>query len=185
MKKLIIIILGVILSLSACQKSVETTEYYPPPTAGGLYRSYTAVVQNKFNTQFTISDSTYHCNLVEACLYSHEPTSEQDCFYLSLIDTTPQAQCTITLKIYTPWMKPEAFFTKGSYIIDTLSISHHKLNRDFQDDLVGVNAVFTWDTAWYENLQFKGIGRLQFTKKETGPFVSGDFYPAQKVEFEF
>lgn len=183
MRKSICFLISIMITIMSCTKSDDSKD--KDIIIGGIYSHYTEMVQSNFSTQFTISDSIYNYNKIEAALYSHQPTSKQNVFYILFSDTINPKAKPVQLEIFTSLMKPEDFFRKGNFNIDTIRIAHFKSNSGFSDDLTGVAAVFSWDTAYFENLRFKGKGSLGFIKKAEGPFLSGDFYPVQKISLEF
>ena len=54
---------------------------------GGLYESFTEVVQSKTNSIINISDSIHQFNRIEASYYSYKPTSNQNVLVMIFIDT--------------------------------------------------------------------------------------------------
>lgn len=183
MKKLNLIFAAITIVLCSCQKSNDSKD--DGIHAGGLYSPLTESVISPYNTQFIVGDSIYNCNKIEATLYSHQPSSNQNNFYISLTDTNQAVFNWINLEVYTPVMPPETFFKKGTFTIDTLNITHCLTNSSFSEFVYGVDATFTWDTVYYENLRFKGQGSLEFSKIIESISYPGVFYPAQKVQFQF
>ncbi len=185
MKKIVFSMAVLAFVFAACEKSNIPVIKSNDIIIGGLYRSYTEVVQEKYNTQFTIGENTFNSNILEAQLYTHQPSSDQNVFHISLIDSNQMQMNSIRFEIYTALMKPEAFFRKGICSIDRVVIIHNHQNDSFSDDMDGKLFIFTWDTASCAGMHFKGRGSLELIKKAEGPFLSGDYFPAQKFTFEF
>jgi hypothetical protein len=97
--------------------------------------------------------------------------------YLS--DTTSNKR--MSLEIYTPFIKPEQFFSKSTYQTDSLGISWSGVSKDFYN----ANAVFKWDTASFNTIRFSGNASLEIREKMFGTINPQSYYPPQKLEFEF
>ena len=48
-----------------------------------------------------------------------------------------------------------------------------------------MNAIFSWDTAYFGNMSFKGKGYFEITSALYSNLVPNRFYPEQRINFEF
>jgi hypothetical protein len=183
MQKSLILISIISLQFICCDKKKDSSD--EGIIIGGVYNNYTKNVQNNFASQFTINDSTYYFQKLDASLYSHQPTSKQNVFIISLIDTIHPIYGILELRIFTDLMTPEDFFKAGTFDIDSIQINHFLYKINFTDDPWGIEAIFTWETSSYENMSFKGKGSFEIINYADGPYLSGAYYPAQKINFEF
>lgn len=148
---------------------------------GGLYYDYTQVEQNDFETEVIISDSIYHFSRVEAQLSSHQPTTNQNVFYLGYKDVSSGEKSVIEFLIFVPFSEPSAFFTNGTIVIDSMVVSYSGISDNFYD----TGALFTWETTDFQNISFTGNGKLEILNKLESKLNPGIYFPPQVISFSF
>ena len=148
---------------------------------GGLYESFTEVVQSKTNSIINISDSIHQFNRIEASYYSHKPTSNQNVLVMIFIDTLSYKEKKVEIDIFTQVIKPEDFFQKSSIAIDSIMVASTSVRENF----FNANAILTWDTAYFENFSFKGSGYFELIDPIKSIYEPSIFYPKQRINFEF
>ena len=179
MKKTFFSLIAISLLFTSCEKEKPNINQDDQVIVGGLYQDYTQVIVNSCDIGIDISNENYSFNKSEAIYSSHKPTSIQNVFLISLSDTVNNKR--IDFQIFTPFMKPEYFFTKSIFEIDTIKIGWSGVTEDF----FNADATWQWDTASLEDNKFVGKGTLNITKKIVGQINSDTYYTVQKLDFEF
>lgn len=181
MKKTGLLLAVMILILCGCEKDRNKPIDHSPIIVGGVYYNYTKVVQNDFETQVNISDSIYHSIRVEAQLFSHQPTTNQNVFYLSYMDASSGEKSIIDFMIFVPLTEPSAFFTNGTIVIDSMVVTYSGISDNFYD----AGALFTWETSDFQNISFTGNGKLEILNKLESKLQPGVYLPPQEISFSF
>jgi len=170
-----------ILILCGCKKDRDKPIDNSSIIVGGLYHDFTEVVQNDFETEANISDSIYHFTRVAAQLYSHQPTTNQNVFYLSYRDANSGEKSVIEFMIFVPFTEPSAFFTNGSITVDSIVVSY----SGFSDNYYNIGALFTWETSAFQKMSFSGNGNLEILNKLESKLNPGFYLPPQVISFSF
>ncbi|MGA2822236.1 MAG: hypothetical protein ABSE72_01795 [Bacteroidales bacterium] len=155
---------------------------------GGVYLPYTDLVRSPTNSTINISDSICQFNRIEAIYYSYKPTTNQNVFIMTFIDTLSSKGKAVELDIFTKHMNPGDFFQKSSLTIDSIMIGNTNImigNASVRDNFFNANAILTWDTAYFENFSFKGKGHFEIIDTLHSTIEPPKFYPNQKINFEF
>jgi len=155
---------------------------------GGLYIPYTDIVRSSTNSTINISDSIYQFNRIEAIYYSHKPTSNQNVFIMTFIDTLSKKGQAVELDLFTKPMTPADFFQKSSLTIDSVMIDNTNImigNTNLGENFFHANAILKWDTAHFENFSFKGKGFVEIIDTLHSTMAPPNFYPNQRINFEF
>ncbi len=183
MQKLLVIPVLFAFILTGCEKASQndnTTIHW-----GGVYSSYTNYISLPYSSNLIISDSLYQFNQIEGIYYSHQPTSNQNVFLLSINDTASATPTSVKMELLTPFISPEAFFKKGKLEIDSLIIGKTQNASSIFENYYTIDASLTWETVTFENRQFKGKGYIEFKQKLQGVLDASTWYPAQIFYFEF
>jgi hypothetical protein len=180
MKTQFLVLFATSLLVVACNKE---TSISPDNDiiVGGLYFPYTGSVRSSTSATIRISDRSHPFNSIEAIYYSHRPTSNQNVFMMTFTDTLSSNGKTVILDIFTKHMDPVDFFKKGSFPVDSIMLSSAYVRENFFQ----AKALLTWDTAWFDNLSFKGKGYFEIIDTLYCRYEAGKFYPKQRIEFEF
>ena len=182
--KLFWVTVCIILLFVACEKKNEPKKE-PNGCGGCIIPCYISSMDSTTNHYVQVGDSTYNFHSVGGKYCG-------DCFVLHLSSSVPPYNV-ITFLIFTEKIEPEIFFQKGILEINSVSInSSIEMAWTFEN----ICSVFTWDTVFYENKEFKGKGSFEIKKALYAPstyfpsdnvyYPSKDiYYPPQKIEFEF
>ena len=183
MKKLLVIPALFAFILTGCEKESqnENTNIH----WGGAYSSYTHYISLPYSSNLIISDSIYQFNQIEGVYYSHQPSSNQNVFLLSINDTASKTPTSVKMELLTPFISPEVFFKKGKLEIDSLIIGKTQNASSIYENFYPIDASLTWETVTFENRQFKGKGYIEFKQKLQGVLDANTWYPAQIFYFEF
>ena len=187
MKTKLIFLFAISLLFIACNKE-NNNNPGRNIIVGGLYLPYTDLVRSSSNTIINFSDSICQFNKIEAIYYSYKPTSNQNVFIMTFIDTLNSKGKAIELDIFTRPMNPADFFQKSSFIIDSVMIGNTNImtgNTSMRENFFNANAILTWDTAYFENFSFKGKGFFEIIDTLHSSIETSKFYPGQKINFEF
>jgi len=179
MKTKLLFLFAAFVFLSACKKE-STNNPDPKIIVGGLYHSYSGVVQSQTNSFINISDSIFQFNKIDAYYYSYQPTSNQNLLMLTFIDTLSSTGKQIEFDIFTKFVSPTDFFQKSTITIDSIMVASISLRENF----FHANAVLTWDTAYFENYTFKGKGSFVLSDTLRSIFDPAVYYPEQRINFE-
>jgi hypothetical protein len=180
MKTIVFFLFLSALFLSACTKeSPDNTEHQI--IVGGLYVPYTEMVISATNSVINISDSIYQFNRVEASYYSFQPTSNQNIFEITFIDTLSSPGKHVKFDIFTRFVTAGDFFQKSSIAVDSIILA----STSFSENFFNANAVLTWDTASFGNFSFKGKGCIELTDTLKCTFDPAIYYPKQRINFVF
>jgi hypothetical protein len=180
MKTKFITLFAFSLVFIACKKE-NTNNPDKNNLVGGLYLPYTDIVRSSTNSAINISDSAYQFNRIEAIYYSHKPTTNQNVFKMTFSDTLNDNGKVVEFDIYTKFIKPKDFFQKNTLTIDSIIIASTSVYENF----FNANAILTWDTAYFENLSFKGKGFFKIIDTLQSTSEPQVFYPGQRINFEF
>jgi hypothetical protein len=180
MKTILIFISTFSLLFSACNRE-NSDNHDQKIIIGGLYEPYTNVVQSESNSSINISDSIFQFNRIEASYYSHHPTSNQNVLTMTFIDIRSSYEKQVQIDIFTHFVKPEEFFQKSSITIDSIMVTRESVRENF----FNTNAIFTWDTAYFENFSFKGEGYFELIDTLKSIYEPSIFYPKQRINIEF
>ena len=194
--KLFSLVVCMVLLCTTCNKIKPEPEEESYPL--GLDRDttigflYTEIVESNTNSYFQIGDSVYNFNSVEG-LYYFDGYKNTNVFCLSFSDTLISGTF-FRFEMFTEVIQPEVFFQKGIQKIDALRICCIGININ-SGNYKNIQSVFTWDTVYYEDKKFKGVGSLEiidtlFTRhsmryeppREEDP---DPYFPPQKIKFEF
>ncbi len=179
MKRILFTLFTISIICFGCKKdNIDNSEN--EIIVGGLYLDYTGIMKDKIETTMNISDNIYHFNKLEAIYGSHRPTSNQNIFRLTLTDTTKYSNNNIHLWIFTRYVKPEDFFKRSTWLVDTITISWSDVSENFYN----ANVTLKWDTASIDNTNFTGTGSIEFND-QIGTIKTNAFYPKQKLNFKF
>jgi hypothetical protein len=180
MKTKFLVLFSTFFLLVACNKETSNN---PDENiiVGGLYIPYTGSVRSSISTTIRISDRIHTFNRIEAIYYSYRPTSNQNVFMMTFTDTLNSQGTTVELDIFTKHMDPVDFFRKSSLPVDSIIVSSGNVYENFFQ----AKALLTWDTAWFDNLSFKGKGYFEIIDTLYCSIESGKFYPKQRINFEF
>ncbi len=119
MKKLLVIPVLFAFILTSCEKAPQndnTNIHW-----GGVYSS-SNYISLPYSSNLNISDSIYQFNQLDGVYYSHQPSSNQNVFLLSINDTVSKTPTSVKMELLTPFISPEIFFKKGKLEIDSLII---------------------------------------------------------------
>jgi len=110
MKKFLVILVLLAFISTGCEKAPQgnSTDIH----WGGVYSSYTDYISLPYSSNLIISDSIYQFNQIEGVYYSHQPSSNQNVFLLSINDTISAAPTSVKMELFTPFISPEVFFKK-------------------------------------------------------------------------
>ena len=97
------------------------------------------------------------------------------------IDTLSCKEKNVEIDIFTQVIKPEDFFQKSSIAIDSIMVASTSVRENF----FNTNAILTWDTAYFENLSFKGEGYFEIIDTLKSIYEPSIFYPKQRIKIEF
>ena len=180
MKTKAIFLLVLSLSCIACNKENKNN---PEKNiiVGGVYLPYTGLVRSSTNSTINISGSIYQFVRIEAIYYSHKPTTNQNVFIMTFADTLSTKGKTVELDIFTKYMNPADFFQKSLLPVDSIILASTSVSENF----FNINAILTWDTAYFENFSFKGKGYFEIIDTLHSTIEPSIFYPAQRINFEF
>lgn len=167
-----------VIGISCKKENKEDTDH--EIIVGVAYTSYTELMIAKMETTVNISDSFHKFNKLEAYYYSYHPTTNQNVFGLVLTDTTTYINKDCRIELFTPFLKPEDFFKKSTFKIDSLRIGFSGVRENFYH----ANVTFKWDTASISKMKFKGVGSVEFNDPLRGTINSNTFYPKQKINFK-
>jgi hypothetical protein len=65
--------------------------------------------------------------------------------------------------------------------VDSIILASTSVSENF----FNINAILTWDTAYFENFSFKGKGYFEIIDTLHSTIEPSIFYPAQRINFEF
>jgi len=183
-KHILIYFTACILLFTSCkEKELEFEQDYPL----GRYCIYTNIIESVSDSYFQVADSIYHFNYIEGYYMSYKPTFNMNVFVLQLKEGFQNNSYPIRFQFFTSDLKPEVFFQKGSYNIDTLYIYNNDLSASglgFRKEYYGIRSIFTWKTVYYDNGEFTGKGSFEIMDTLLANY-SEIYYPPQKIEFEF
>lgn len=100
---------------------------------------------------------------------------------MTFTDTLNSKGKTLQLDIFTKPINPADFFKKSSLTIDSIILASTTVFEDF----FNANAVFTWDTPYFENFSFRGTGYFEIIDTLHSVIEPQKFYPSQRITFEF
>ena len=183
MKIKLIIFSALLMFFGACKKE-SSTATTNKVKVGGVYLSYTDLVNSSANCAVNVSDTIKQFNKIAGIYYSNEPTNHQNDFMVSFADSLDVFN-TMWLEIFTKRMNPADFFHKGSFQIDSIMLSCTLGGASFRENFFNINGRLTWDTACFNNRSFKGKGYFEILNTLHSTMIANRFYPSQKINFEF
>ena len=187
MKTKAIFLFAISMMFIACNKE-KINNPEKKINVGGIYRPYTDLVRSSTNSIIRINDSICQFNRIEAMYYSFKPTANQNVLIMTFIDTLNSKGKTVQFNIFTRPMNPTDFFQKNSLAVDSVIIGNTNImigNASINENFFNANAIFTWDTANFENFTFKGKGYFEILDTLHGTIAPLQFYPNQRINFEF
>jgi hypothetical protein len=87
-----------------------------------------------------------------------------------------------SIEIYTPYIKKEEFFKKGTMNIDSFMINHH---GTFENFFGRYTCRVVWDSVELYGSKFRGKGCIEIVDTIRSRVVPALFYPPQKISYEF
>ncbi len=179
MKTISLSLILLFLLLIGCKKEKLNEKPTDSIIVGGLYMDYTDIIHDTCDIKVNISGEMFSFNKLNAMYSSHQPSSNQNVFIVCLSDTVNNKS--IDFEIFTEYIKPEDFFTKNTFNIDTIKIAWAGVRENFFD----ADVKLIWDTVSFEDRKFTGKATLKITKKIMGTINPETYYTKQQLNFEF
>lgn len=152
-----------------------------PLAWGYVYAEYTQPVFSMTNTVINANGNSILYNAVEAQYCSNQPTSDNNVFYLKLNEAADKSK-EIRLKIYTPYILPEQFFSTTTTPVPALSFT---FTPGVRDDFKDTKADFTWTDVSFNGTEFSGTGVLNIYKTLISNELTTNVYPDQRIIINF
>ncbi len=178
--KVIVSFCLLLIIILSCKKEDQNND---ENKQGGMYLIYTSLMRSKVNAVFNISGKLNTFNSLDAAYYSYRPTTNQNVFVVYMADSTINYTNLRSIEVFTPYIKKEEFFRKGTLNSDSLRINNDGTIEKFYG---GSNkARVVWDSISLYGSKFRGKGYIEIVDTIRSRSKLSMFYPPQKIGFEF
>lgn len=187
MKKIIYSFFAVLFLIVGCKKDEPIDNSEDNVIVGGIYLSYTDLVETNYTTTIQINDSTYSFNKIGGYYSSYSPTYNQNVFVIVFIDSTKNNFNDLEFRFFMSPIKPESFFKPNSFSVDTIIISNDIVvpYTSISENFYNVDSIeFNWESASFSDFLFEGKGSFQIPEIKS-KLIPDTYYPKQTVVFEF